>query len=135
MTLPLCCFSQPRFVANNCRRTRFLDSTNQVMSMPVDKHDCEWLEADGLGGFASGTVSTIRTRRYHALLLSAASPSTGRMVLVNGLEASVQTAAGQFALWSQRYLPDVTYPDAAHRIESFTADPWPCWILDRKSVV
>ncbi|TMA37779.1 MAG: hypothetical protein E6J79_09235, partial [Deltaproteobacteria bacterium] len=29
----------------------------------------EWLEADGLGGFASGTVSGIRTRRYHALLL------------------------------------------------------------------
>ena len=29
----------------------------------------EWLEADGLGGFASGTVDGIRTRRYHALLL------------------------------------------------------------------
>jgi glycogen debranching enzyme len=28
----------------------------------------EWLEADGLGGFASGTVSGERTRRYHALL-------------------------------------------------------------------
>jgi hypothetical protein len=31
----------------------------------------EWLEADGLGGFASGTVSGIRPRRYHALLLAA----------------------------------------------------------------
>ncbi|HTL30349.1 MAG TPA: glycogen debranching enzyme N-terminal domain-containing protein [Tepidisphaeraceae bacterium] len=29
----------------------------------------EWLETDGLGGFASGTVGGIRTRRYHALLL------------------------------------------------------------------
>jgi hypothetical protein len=29
----------------------------------------EWLEADGRGGFASGTVNTIRTRRYHGLLL------------------------------------------------------------------
>ncbi len=28
------------------------------------------LEADGLGGFASGTGSGIRRRRYHALLLS-----------------------------------------------------------------
>jgi glycogen debranching enzyme len=45
----------------------------------------EWLEADGLGGFASGTVSGIRTRRYHALLLAATTPPTGRMVLVNGL--------------------------------------------------
>ncbi|TMA58821.1 MAG: hypothetical protein E6J80_04510, partial [Deltaproteobacteria bacterium] len=29
--------------------------------------EAEWLEADGLGGFASGTVSGMRTRRYHAL--------------------------------------------------------------------
>ena len=31
----------------------------------------EWLEADGLGGFASGTTSGIRTRRYHALWFAA----------------------------------------------------------------
>ncbi len=40
----------------------------------------EWLEADGLGGFASGTVAGIRTRRYHALLLVAAHPPTGHSV-------------------------------------------------------
>jgi len=42
--------------------------------------ESEWLEADGLGGFASGTVDDIRTRRYHALLLHAATPPTGRHV-------------------------------------------------------
>ena len=42
----------------------------------------EWLEADGLGGFASGTTIGFRTRRYHALLLAATTPPTGRMVLV-----------------------------------------------------
>ena len=47
----------------------------------------EWLEADGLGGFASGTAGGIRTRRYHALLLTATAPPAGRMVLVNGLDA------------------------------------------------
>ena len=31
----------------------------------------EWLEADGLGGFASDSVSSMRTRRYHVLLLTA----------------------------------------------------------------
>ena len=31
----------------------------------------EWLEADGLGGFASGMANGLRTRRYHALLLTA----------------------------------------------------------------
>ena len=43
----------------------------------------EWLEIDGLGGFASGTVAGPRTRRYHALLLVATTPPTGRFVLVN----------------------------------------------------
>src|SRR6266436_5462251 len=63
----------------------------------------EWLEADGLGGFASGTVAGIRTRRYHALLLAATKPPTGRFVLVNGLDAEVETPDGKFAITSQRY--------------------------------
>ncbi len=87
----------------------------------------EWLEADGLGGFASGTDSGIRTRRYHALLLSATTPPTGRMVLVNGFDAWVTTSAGTLALSSQRYLPGVCHPDGEDRIETFDADPWPRW--------
>jgi predicted glycogen debranching enzyme len=89
--------------------------------------DAEWLEADGLGGFASGTVSGIRTRRYHALLLNATMPPAGRMVLVNGFDAWVETSAGTFAISSQRYGPDTVHPDGASRIESFKYEPWPCW--------
>jgi len=89
--------------------------------------DAEWLEADGLGGFASGTASGRRTRRYHALLLVATTPPTGRFVLVNGLDAWVQTPAGRFALSSQLYTPGVIHPDGERRIESFTPEPWPRW--------
>ncbi len=87
----------------------------------------EWLEADGLGGFASGTASGVRTRRYHALLLVAQTPPTGRMVLVNGFDAWLETAAGQVALSSQAYLPDVLHPDGAARIAHFDREPWPRW--------
>src|SRR5690349_866397 len=87
----------------------------------------EWLEADGLGGFAFGRVDGLRTRRYHATLAVATTPPTGRIVLVNGFDAWVETADGRFALTSQRYTPDVTHPDGAARIESFTRDPWPTW--------
>jgi predicted glycogen debranching enzyme len=87
----------------------------------------EWLEADGLGGFASGTVAGTRTRRYHALLLTATAPPAGRVVLVNGFDAWVQTPNGTFALSSQRYAPGVTHPDGARWIDSFTAEPWPRW--------
>src|SRR5262245_48708607 len=87
----------------------------------------EWLEADGLGGFASGTTSGIRTRRYHALLLTATTPPTGRMVLVNGFDAWADTPGGSFALSTQRYAPDVLHPDGAAHISQFSIDPWPTW--------
>jgi predicted glycogen debranching enzyme len=87
----------------------------------------EWLEPDGLGGYASGTACGVRTRRYHALLLTATSPPTGRLVLVNGFEAWVETDRGRFALSSQRYSPDVIYPDGQTRLQSFVNEPWPTW--------
>jgi predicted glycogen debranching enzyme len=88
----------------------------------------EWLEADGLGGFASGTTSGVRTRRYHALLLVAATPPAGRFVLVNGLDATVKTPEGEFALSSHRYAPGVVTGSADVRVERFSCDPWPTWV-------
>ena len=90
--------------------------------------EAEWLEADGLGGFASGTVSGERTRRYHALLLSATTPPTGRMALVNGFDAELRApGAGRFPLSSQRYADGALHPGGAAWIESFDASPWPTW--------
>ncbi|MGQ0649802.1 MAG: amylo-alpha-1,6-glucosidase [Gemmatimonadaceae bacterium] len=87
----------------------------------------EWLEADGLGGFAMGRADLVRTRRYHALLTTATTPPTGRVTLVNGFEAFLDTDEGRVPLTSQRYVHDVTHPDGAARIETFTTTPWPTW--------
>jgi predicted glycogen debranching enzyme len=87
----------------------------------------EWLETDGLGGFASGTASGVRTRRYHALLLSARTPPTGRTALVNGCEVWLELEGERIALSSQHYAPDLIHPDGAGRIESFAYEPWPRW--------
>jgi predicted glycogen debranching enzyme len=87
----------------------------------------EWLEADGLGGFAMGTADGIRTRRYHALLLAATAPPDRRMVLVADLEVFVETASGRFALSSHRYLADVVHPDGARYLTRFVHQPWPRW--------
>src|ERR1051326_850745 len=89
----------------------------------------EGLETDGLGGFASGTASGIRTRRYHALLLTATTPPTGRMVLLNGFDAWVENANGTFMLSSQCYAPGVIGGEGAQRIEAFDWEPWPHWIF------
>ena len=87
----------------------------------------EWLEPEGAGGFASGTAGLIRTRRYHALLLAAVTPPTGRMVLVNAVEAWVEMGGAQVALTSHRYRPGVVHPDGASRLVAFAAEPWPTW--------
>jgi predicted glycogen debranching enzyme len=87
----------------------------------------EWLEADGLGGFASGTSALVRTRRYHGLLLAATTPPTGRVMLVNGLEAWVDTPGGRCALSSQFYAPGVRHPDGAARVVDFSNAVWPRW--------
>lgn len=96
------------------------------MTVQLDR-TAEWLETDGLGGFASGTATSVRTRRYHALLLTATKPPTGRFVLVNGFDAWVDTPHGRFALSSQQYPSGNVFPDGERRIESFTVEPWPSW--------
>lgn len=102
-------------------------AASTLFDQPGTTCEVEWLEADGMGGFASGTACGLRTRRYHALLLSAVRPPTGRMVLVNGVEAWLDGPGGHVPLTSQRYAPDVIFPDARQHMVRFTADPWPCW--------
>ncbi len=87
----------------------------------------EWLEADGAGGYASGTVSGERTRRYHALLVVATTPPTRRLALVNGVEVWVELGDATWWLSTQRYTPDVVYPRGVDHLALFAYDPWPRW--------
>ena len=89
----------------------------------------EWLETDGLGGFASGTVGGIRTRRYHGLLLASLSPPANRFMLVNGIEAIVTTPAGSFPISTQRYDGQAVHPDGFKHVRGFTTEPWPTWLF------
>jgi predicted glycogen debranching enzyme len=100
--------------------------------LPVSD-SAEWLEVDGLGGFVSGTTTGIRTRRYHALLLTATSPPSDRKTLVNGIEAWIETPSGKWFLSSQRYAPDVIYPDGTKYLKEFILQPWPRWRFELES--
>lgn len=97
------------------------------MPTPAGPDTREWLEADGLGGFASGTASLSRTRRYHALLNIAATPPTRRFNLVAGIDAELDSPSGPIPLSAQAYVGGVTYPRGDGLIESFTHEPWPTW--------
>ena len=49
----------------------------------------EWLETNGIGGFASSTISSLNTRGYHALLTAATKPPVGRLVLLSKFEETL----------------------------------------------
>ncbi|CAN5406561.1 amylo-alpha-1,6-glucosidase [soil metagenome] len=57
--------------------------------------DREWLVTNGLGGYASGTISGAATRRYHGLLVAAHPAPLGRMMMLNHL-----TEQFRFPDWS-----------------------------------
>ena len=63
----------------------------------------EWLVTNGLGGYASGTVSGAMTRRYHGLLIAAFPAPLGRMILLNDLNEEVHFPGGRLVHLSSRY--------------------------------
>jgi predicted glycogen debranching enzyme len=99
------------------------------MNVSLTDFSAEWLETDGSGGFASGTVAGPRTRRYHALLLTATTPPTGRVVLVNGLIAWIEDGRGETPLSTQCYTPGILSPDSRARLKGFSRHPWPSWTM------
>ncbi len=89
----------------------------------------EWLETNGRGGFASGTIAGANTRRYHALLLIARKPPSERFVLVNQLEEWLDID-GQTIPLSTNLYPDAVHPAGYEHCIEFSTDPWPTWTFD-----
>ncbi len=74
---------------------------------------------NGLGGYASGTVSGAATRRYHGLLVAALDPPLGRTMLVASLLVSVEYQGRMHALGSNEYAGGTVHPDGVRHIEGF----------------
>ncbi len=63
----------------------------------------EWLVTNGLGGYASGTVAGLLTRRYHGLLVAALKPPVGRTLLVAKLDETAERAGRTYPLFTNRW--------------------------------
>ena len=88
----------------------------------------EWLETNGLGSFAMGTVAGPATRRYHALLCAATRPPVGRMVLVHRVEETAVVDGSPYEL-STNFYPGAVHPEGYRAIVGFRLDPWPTWTI------
>jgi len=89
----------------------------------------EWLETNGIGGFASGTVSGIHTRRYHGLLVAATKPPVGRMLMVSKLEETLIVDGNRFDLSANEY-PGAIHPRGFEYLAGFRLDPWPIYTYE-----
>ena len=84
----------------------------------------EWLETNGIGGFACSTIIGLNTRRYHGLLTAATKPPVGRMVLLSKVEETLVLGDQRFELGANRYT-GVIHPRGYQYLESFRLDPFP----------
>ena len=94
----------------------------------------EWLETNGLGGFASSTLTGLNTRRYHGLLVAATKPPVGREVLLSKLEETLLIDGQPFDLSSNRY-PGVVHPQGFRYLMSFRLDPFPIFIYEVEGIM
>ncbi|MBE9028712.1 glycogen debranching enzyme family protein [filamentous cyanobacterium LEGE 11480] len=88
----------------------------------------EWLVANGIGGYASGTVAGGLNRRYHGLLVGALQPPLGRTLLVSKLDAIVEYADRIYPLSTNHWSTGITEPHGYRHIEQFRlAGSVPVW--------
>jgi predicted glycogen debranching enzyme len=93
----------------------------------------EWLETNGIGGFASGTINGSNTRRYHGLLIAATKPPVGRVVLLSKLEETLICDGRTFELGTNRY-PGVIHPQGFRYLKQFRLDPFPVFTFQVEGV-
>lgn len=81
----------------------------------------EWLVTNGLGGYASGTVTGTITRRYHGLLVAALQNPLGRVMMLNGLSERLRLPSRRVVYTGAEELagvaPECVYPLTAFRLD------------------
>lgn len=84
----------------------------------------EWLETNGLGGYASSTIVGVNTRRYHGLLIAALKPPVERVLLLAKLEETVVIGEQPYQLSANLY-PGAVNPTGHLLLSEFRLAPMP----------
>ncbi|MBO3461874.1 amylo-alpha-1,6-glucosidase [Aetokthonos hydrillicola Thurmond2011] len=80
----------------------------------------EWLVTNGIGGYASGTIAGVLTRRYHGLLVAPLKPPLGRTLLLTKLDESIFYGDQYYPLHTNRWADGTVNPHGYQNIESFS---------------
>src|SRR5262245_17717974 len=100
--------------------------TSTAETVPLLDREC--LVANGLGGYARGTVSGAVTRRYHGLLIAALPAPFGRIVMLNHLSEQIRLANGTLVRLSGEEQSDRLMLDGASQLVDFRLESGlPIW--------
>jgi predicted glycogen debranching enzyme len=110
-----------------------IEFTREVCANLDEARGREWLETNGLGGFASSSITGLNTRRYHGLLVAATRPPVGRLVLLSKLEETLIIDGRRFELSSNQY-PGVVHPQGHKYLRAFRLDPFPVFTYSVEGV-
>jgi predicted glycogen debranching enzyme len=94
----------------------------------------EWLETNGLGGYAMSTVTGENTRRYHGLLVAATKPPLGRAVLLAKVEETLLVGGRRIDLATNSF-PGVTHPEGFRFLKGFRKRPFSTFTWDVDGIV
>ncbi len=110
----------------------------KLKSDPIGNFDgllrLEWLETNGLGGWASSTVAGANTRRYHGLLVAALNPPVNRMVMLSKMDETVETGGRRFELGTNIF-PGALDPEGYRYLEAFEKGFWPTFTYRTDALV
>lgn len=88
----------------------------------------EWLVTNGIGGYASGTVAGLATRRYHGLLVAALQPPLGRTLLLSKLDETAAYLGRSYPLAANRWASGAVTPAGYGHNERFRLEgTTPVW--------
>jgi predicted glycogen debranching enzyme len=93
----------------------------------------EWLETNGLGGWAGTTVAGAHSRREHGLLSAAAPPPSGRTVLLSRLDETLHVEGESFELSCNQF-PGAVAPRGFERLTAFRQDLFPTFEFEAGGV-
>jgi glycogen debranching enzyme, archaeal type, putative len=88
----------------------------------------EWLVTNGIGGFASGTIAGLNTRRYHGLLVASLNPPVQRTLLLAKLDVTATYRGKSYPLATNEFADGTISPRGFVHLDSFTLDgQLPVW--------
>lgn len=116
-------------IGEQSRMIKITDANNLDKAISL-----EWIITNGLGSYASSTISGANTRRYHGLLIASLVPPTQRTLVFSRIDELVKINNETVKLSTNQWSDISVSPEGYKYISEFNLDPFPVWIYKFNNV-